>query len=81
MRYLIVALVLSLLAALLYGLHTKSVRDALEYGKQQGIAACVSDYNEAVRTANEGRDRIEHQNVNLSSSDIDRRLSEWLRTE
>ena len=80
------ALVLVLVAGLLYGLHAKAVRDARVAGKAEGEAIatiqCIEAIDKAINDANKTRSKIEHRNIQLPTPDIDRKLSiNWLRHE
>lgn len=86
MRYGIAALILVLVAGLLYGLHTKAVRDANASGKAEGVATatieCIESIDKAISDANKARTKIERNNLQLPTPDIDRKLSiNWLRHE
>lgn len=80
MRYGLVALALVLVAGLLYGLHTKAVRDAEKRGAAKATIECIQAIDKAIDDANKQRQKIEYRNAQLSDPDLDARLSRWMRS-
>lgn len=82
MRYALVALAVVSMVGLLYGLHTKAVRDARQAGATQATLECLEAIDNEIRRQKQLREGIEYRNAKKPDSDIDNALrADWLRTD
>lgn len=82
MRYALVALAVVSMVGLLYGLHTKAVRDARQAGATRATLECLEAIDGEIKRQKELREGIEYRNAKLPDTDVDIALhTKWLRAE
>lgn len=80
MRYGLASLALVLVAGLLYGIHTKAVRDAEARGVAKATIECIQAIDRAIDNAEKQRKKVEYRNAKLAPSDARNNLfSNWMR--